>query len=102
MAANEREDRILKELSGIREEIAGLRKAVEGESAEDEVTRKLAELDVEIRLAQIEEEVQEERKPKKRRWFGRKRNTWRRPSRWELRSPEPTMATGSECSLSSS
>jgi hypothetical protein len=67
------DERIFKELSEIRKEIHALRTAVQGQEEEDEIAKRLAELDIEIRLAQIEADVREEQQPKRRGLFRRKK-----------------------------
>jgi hypothetical protein len=67
------DERIFKELSEIRKEIHALRKAVQGQEEEDEIAKRLAELDIEIRLAQIEADVREEQQPKRKGLFRRKK-----------------------------
>ena len=70
---NQRDERLLAELSKIREEIRALREAFEAQGVHEELDKRISEIEVEQRLQAIQDEITgANREPeKKRRWFGR-------------------------------
>lgn len=67
----DREQRLFTELTKIREEMHALREDFEKRGMREEFDERINKLEVEERLQQIQDEIIEESKPKKRGWFGR-------------------------------
>lgn len=67
----DREQRLFTELTKIREEMHTLREDFEKRGIREEFDSRINVLEVEERLQQIQDEIIEESKPKKRGWFGR-------------------------------
>ncbi len=67
----DREQRLYTELAGIHEELHALRKDFEGRGMREELDSRINNLEIEERLRQIQDEISEENKPRKRGWFSR-------------------------------
>jgi uncharacterized protein YPO0396 len=63
------DSRLFEELHQIRQELHALREDFEKKGMREEIDQRISELEVEERLRQIQDEIVEERKPKKRGWL---------------------------------